>query len=480
MSGSTLEKKVSNAYLWTTAGTISKNLAGFCISMVLARLLGPQEYGLLGMAMVFTNILATLQDCGIGQAVVYYQEERSGLSLYFTAAAGIGAVLTFLAFLAAPLIAWFYHEPAITPVIRVLSSTLALGSLYSVAQGLLVREFDFRRLAVIELGSTMIAGATGILCALAGFGVWALVINVVFSGFMQMGAVCWLVRPKFTTRLDLVKLKSVLRWGLPFTGASVLWQLYDNSDYLVVGKMLGETAVGYYTMAFRTATLVNSRVATIINRVSFPTFSTVQGNYPELISHWNTITQRLGLMVVPLSAILVVNAHDFLLILGRKWLPAEVPLQLLCMLGVLKPLVSTMTNCMCAVGRTKLSFQYSLANAIILPLCFIVACRFFGVVGVAAAWCVVAPLIFVWFLVITVRYIHGSVRQYFAALEPGFAISAGCVAVMYLVRLGFQPGLVRLFVTGFAGGAATLAGYWMHPPTRTLVQELLGKRFSRA
>ncbi len=469
MPALTLEKKLTKAYTWTAAGSVAKNLAGFTISLVLAYLLGPKEYGLLGMAMVFTNILSLLQDCGIGQAVVYYQEERSGLSLYYTAAAIVGGILTLAAFLLAPLFAWFYHQPAITSIVRVLSCTLAMGSLYSVAQGLLVREFDFRVLALVELGSTVTAGITGIICAVLGLGVWALVINVVLSSFLQMVAVCWMVRPTFTLRLDWIKLRNILRWGLPYTGAGVLWQAYENSDYLVVGRMMGQAAVGYYTMAFRTATLVNSRVATIINRVSFPTFSTVQSNYPELVSHWNAITERIGLLVFPLSTMLAVNAHDFLLLLGRKWLPAEVPLQLLCLLGAFKPLISTMTNCMCAVGRTKLSFQFSLTNAILLPLSFIVTCRFYGVVGVAVAWCVVAPVIFAVFLYITVRFVHGSLREYAATLRPGVVISVFCAAAMFAAGLPFEQGLLRLVIRSAAGGAATLAGYWMHQPTRRLI-----------
>jgi len=473
MPGSTLEAKVSKAYVWTTAGNVTKTVAGFSISLVLAHLLGPKDYGLLGMAMVFTNVLLMLQDCGIGQAVVYYQEERSGLPLYFTTAAMIGVVLTGIAFVLAPAIAWFYHQPAITPVVRALSSTLVLGSLYSVAQGLLIREFDFRAIAVIELASTAIAGVTGIVFALMGFGVWALVINVVFSGLMQTGAVCWMVRPKFTLRIDFAKLKAILRWGLPLTGASVLWQLYENSDYLVVGKMLGEAPVGYYTMAFRTATLVNSRVASIINRVSFPTFSAVQSDRPKLVEHWNSITETLGLMVFPLSTILAVNAHDFLLILGEKWLPAEIPLQLLCIVGSLKPLVSTMTNCMSAVGRTDLGFRFNLANAICLPLSFVIACRVGGVVGVATAWCVVAPLTAAWFLVKTIRYVHGSVRRYAAALKPGIAVSAGCALAMYLAGAPFERGMLRFIVRGVAGGLAMLAGYWSHEPTRNLIKGYL-------
>jgi len=452
---------------------VTKTAAGFVISLILARLLGPKDYGLLGMAMVFTNILLQLQDCGIGQAVVYYQEERSGLPLYFTAAVMVGSVLTGIAFLLAPLVAWFYHQPAITPVVRALGSMLVLGSLYSVAQGQLVREFDFRRLAVIELAATVIAGVTGIICALMGFGVWALVVNVMFSGVMQTSAVCWLVRPKFTTKIDIAKLKAILRWGLPLTGAGVLWQFYENSDYLVVGKLLGETAVGYYTMAFRTATLVNSRVASIINKVSFPAFSAVQSDYPRLIEYWNSITRTLGLLIFPLSTILAVNAHDFLLIVGEKWLPAEVPLQLLCILGSMKPLVSTMTNCMSAVGRTDLGFRFNLANAILLPLSFIVACRVGGVVGVAAAWCVVAPIIAGVFLFRTIWYVGGSVRRYLLTLKPGIAISAGCALAMYLAGAPFHGGMVRFAVRSLAGGLAMLAGYWIDKPTRTVIQGYL-------
>ena len=480
MPATTLDSKLTKAYVWTTAGSVAKNFAGFAISLVLAKLLGPAEYGLLGMAMVFTNILVILQDCGIGQAVVYYQEERSGLSLYFTTAAIIGGVLTLLAFFIAPVIAWFYQQPAITPVVRALSSTLMLGSLYSVGQGLLVREFDFRLLAIIELSSTVIAGVTGIFCALAGLGVWALVINVIFSGLLQTVAVCWFVRPRFTTQLDLAKLRDILRWGLPLTGASMLWQVYENSDYLVVGKMLGQTAVGYYTMAFRMATLVNSRVASIINRVSFPTFSTVQTDYPELIAHWNSITERIGLLVFPISTALALNAHDFLLILGKKWLPAEIPLQLLCLLGSLKPLISTMTNCMCAVGRTKLSFYFSLTNAIALPLAFIVACRVGGVVGVAVAWCVVAPVVFTWFLMRTLHHVRGSLTGYASSLVPGILISAGAAAAMYVAGLIGEPGTVRFAVKCAAGAAATLAGYWMHPPTRKLLKTYLFRAGSSA
>src|SRR6476619_185027 len=111
MPTSPLAHKIAKAYAWTTAGNVVKNLAGFAISLVMAHILGPKEYGLLGMAMVFTSVLAMLQDFGVGQAVIYYQEERDALPLYFTTAVLIGGGLTAIAFAAAPLLAAFYREP---------------------------------------------------------------------------------------------------------------------------------------------------------------------------------------------------------------------------------------------------------------------------------------------------------------------------------------------------------------------------------
>lgn len=472
-----LARKITNAYVWTTFGNVVKNAAGFVIALVLAHLLGPKEYGLLGMAMVFTSILAMLQDFGVGQAVVYFQEERQALPLYFTAAAAVGGCLTALTFLLAPAMAAFYREPAITPVVRALSPILLFGSIYSVAQSALVREFDFRRVSLAELGGTLIGGASGIALAYAGFGVWALVANVLISLFLQMAAVSFFIRPRFTLRIDTTKLAKILRWGLPMTGGSLLWQGYENADYLVVGRMLGETPCGYYTLAFRLGTLVNSRVAAIINRVSFPTFSAVQRDHRELIGHWNSITERLGQIVFPLSALLAVNAHDVLLVvLGRKWLPAEVPLQLLCLVGALKPLVSTMGSCMFAIGQTRLSFRFCLTNAILLPVSFWAACRFAGINGVAAAWCIVSPLTFAWFLVRTVRLVNGSVREYARQLIPGIATTACGVAAMLLAGLPFASGFPRLAVRSAAGTIAILAAYWLHPPTRSLIQGFLLSR----
>ena len=470
MASAPLTQKINQAYFWTTAGNLAKNAIGFGISVMLGRLLDPKDFGLLAYATVFTNILAMLQDCGVGQAVVYFQEERKGLPLYYTMAAGIGTVLTAFAFFAAPAVGAFYGNPAITPIVRALSPVLFFGSVSSVAQGSLSRDFSFRSLSLIELAGTALGGITGIVCALLGYGVWALVANVLISLSMQAGGLCYLVRPHFDLRPDFTKMKRLLRWGLPFTGAGLLWQAYENSDYMVIGKLSTEAALGQYRQAFGLATLVNSRIASVINRVSFPAFSAVQTDALKLVAHWYTLTQKLALLTFPISAAVAFNAHDFLLVVMLpKWLPAEVPLQLLCIIGAMKPLVATMNNCLAAIGRTDITFRFCLTNALLLPGSFYIACRLAGISGVAAAWCIVSPLVFVWFLVRTMRLVQGSLWQYAVCLRPGLLIAAASVAAMFLVGIPVGEGVVRLVVRTIVGGLVILGGYCLHPETRAMV-----------
>ena len=473
MSSPSFESKVQKAYIWTTAGNMMKNVVGVGISIVLARLIGPKDYGLLGMALVFTGMMAQLQDAGIGQAVVYNREKTSELPLYFSLAAAIGGSLTAVTFFAAPIVAAFYHNPALIPILRVLSPTLLLGSVSSVSQGALIRDFSFRTTSLIELSGTAIGGVVGIVCALFGLGVWALVANVLVSLSFQMACLCYMVPPRFTTDWPLPRIKQLLRWGLPLTGGSLLWVVYENADTMVVGRMLGDIDVGLYGMAFRLATLVNSKLATILNRVSFPTFAAVQTDHPELVSHWYAITETLGLLTFPVSALVAVNAHDILLVLGAKWLPAAAPLQLLCVIGALKGLIATMTNCMAGIGRTDLSFRFYIANAIGLPIAFALGCHFGGITGVAVAWCIVMPVTFGWFLAKTARLVQASVLEYCLRLRFGLLVTLSCGVAMALAGSPMREGLPRLIVRAVIGVLGMCAGWWLNPLTRRMIETFL-------
>ncbi len=154
--------------------------------------------------------------------------------------------------------------------------------------------------------------------------------NILLQNLSITVLYCSVVRPRFTVHLNRALLKKVLRWGMPLS-ASLLWRFYDNSDYLVVGKLLGAPALGAYTMAFRLATMVNDKISSAVNRVTFPSFSAMQDDIRGVIDHWLSVTRKLAWINFPLLVAIAMNADDFISVfLGPKWQSAAPLVKYLC------------------------------------------------------------------------------------------------------------------------------------------------------
>ena len=448
-----LHPKIRRAYFWTLVGNTLRHFGGFAISVLLARLLEPSDYGLIGMVLVVLSLLATFQDLGLGQAMVHFDEQRTTIPTYFTATVLVGSILTGAAILAAPAVAAFYHEPRLTLVLRVLSVTVLLISSYTISQAVLSKQFRFKELALIEACASLSAGGIGVFLAWRGAGVWSLVINLLLFNLFQTVALCALVPPRFTLRLDKPVLLRLLRYGLPLTGANLLHQFYDNADYLVVGRMVGPTPLGHYTQAFRLATLAHERIAALVNRVAFPSFAAMQKEPDRVVEHWFSVSRMVSLVNFPLLSFLFVNASDLiLLILGRKWLPAAVPLRFLCVVGVLRSLVHIILHIQNALGQTRLRLWFSIANLVLLPVSFAIGCKLAGIKGVGIAWCVVYPVIWMIALLSVRRFLPFSFAGYFKRLRLPALTGALCIASMMLAGWPSQL-LSRLILRAAVGGA---------------------------
>ncbi|HYM06358.1 MAG TPA: lipopolysaccharide biosynthesis protein [Terriglobales bacterium] len=475
MKSEGLGQKIRSAYLWTSALQLTKNFVGFGISILLARFLEPKDYGLVGMVTVLIGIVSVVQDWGMGQAVIYFEEAQEQWPTFFTVTTATGVCLTALTFFAAPVAAAFYQEPRLIPIMRILSVTLLLGGLRAVSQGLLAKRFQFRSLTLVEAGCTLGAGIVAVLFAWRGFGAWSLVINILLQASLLTVFFCWMVRPRFSWHIDRPALRKVLRWALPLTGSSLLWQFYENSDYLVVGKLLGASPLGQYTVAFRLATVANDKISSVINRVSFPSFAAMQDDLKSVIEHWLSVTRKLGLLNFPLLVALAMNAEDFIsVVLGAKWLPAAALVKFLCVVGALKSLTAVVINLACARGRTDIGFQFALLNAIILPASFVAGCKLGSLRGVGIAWSLVFPLtcgLLIWKVG---RLVGVSVRHYCSALAPPALLAMVCFAGMLPVSWILPGGLLRLCVRSAVGLVCFAAALWFQPGMREMVRQLLG------
>jgi len=219
-----------SAYMWTLGGNLAKSLVGFGLSILLAKLLQPSDYGLVGMVLVVISILTILLDLGLGKAVVYFTEEEASLPVCNTVTVASGIILTAVSFWSAPLVADFYKDARLTLLLRVLSVNLLLGSFRAVPLGKLIKHFRFREITILETMSGLSSGVIAVLLAWKGFGVWSLVVNLLLSEFLLTALVYFAQPVGFTLHLPRDMLKRLLRWGLPFTGSALLWQFYDNAD----------------------------------------------------------------------------------------------------------------------------------------------------------------------------------------------------------------------------------------------------------
>lgn len=453
-----LGPKIRSAYAWSIAGTVARHLFQFVISILLARLLSPADYGLVGMVTVFVGMLSIVQDLGIGRAIVHFEDGEETIPSYVTTAAVVGLILTGIAFAGAPLVSAFYHEPRLTAIVRALSVTIVLSSLQSVAYGILSKRFHFRALSIIELAASAGSGLIALWLALAGWGAWSLVWNMILFTAIQTLGTCILAPPRFTLHPQRDIVRKLLRYGLPLSGSAMLFQFYDNADYLVVGKMAGATPLGLYTLAFRLATMAYEKIGVVINRVAFPSFAAMQQDREALVRHWYQVSRVISLLNFPVLAFLFVNAEDTLLVLvGPKWLAAALPLRFLCMVGLLRGLSQLTQHIFSALGATMVRLHMSVVSAIVLPVSFAIGAKYWGLAGVGMAWCVVYPFLFLYLLHETRKLVKFRWRDYLAALRLPVLVTLACTAAMAPARLLLAPGLDRLLLAAALGGLSFAA-----------------------
>jgi teichuronic acid exporter len=314
--------------------------------------------------------------------------------------------------------------------------------------------------------------------AYLGFGVWSLVVNLCLFTVLQAAAYGWYAPPRFRLPLDRRIAVRLWRYSAPLTGSSILSKIYDNADYLVVGKVLGVTPLGYYTLAFRVAMLINERISAVINRVAFPSFANLKEDTPRVVEHWFAVTRRVTLITFPLLVWLAFSAEDLIRIaLGTRWLPAALPLQFLCGMTAVKILTNVVGQILAAVGYPVIVLRYDIITAIALPAGFVIGCKTGGLVGMGIAWCTVFPLVRFLFLLATRAALHFSLAAYARNLFEALWVSLLCAALMTPVAWLLPSGLLRLCLGSLNCVIAVLLAVALSSNLRRLIVETISNPF---
>ncbi|MCK4493953.1 MAG: lipopolysaccharide biosynthesis protein [Methylococcales bacterium] len=322
-----LRNKIIKGSLWNGISQFGAQGISFVLILILARFLSPEEFGLLGMVSVITGFLGYFSEGGLIMSLIKKKEiDELDCNTAFWGGIGFGVIVYAFIYAIAPVISWFYEEPELTDLARVLGLAFLIGAYTFVPFALEQRELNYQKLSVINLVSLLISAGVAIFFVYRGAGVWTLVFqNLAIRVVTLIGTFFWIEwKPKL--QFSPARFKELFGFGMHVTANNLIRFFSENIDYLLVGKLLGSEALGIYTMAFRLSRYPIEKIGPILGRMLVPAFAIIQNQPDRVQQNVLRLSAIVALITVPFSVFLFFTTEPLVtLIVGEKWLGA-VPL----------------------------------------------------------------------------------------------------------------------------------------------------------
>ena len=425
---------------WSVVGKVGNQILIIVLSVVLARLLSPREFGLVSMVAIFTGFASIFQNVGLGAALVQYQNvTEKHRSSVFWVNVGSGLLLTILFVVASPLIAMFYGESVLVPITTVLAFQFFFGGLSAVHRTLFQKEVNFKAISLIGVVSTLFGGVTGIVLAWQEYGVWSLVARSLFNQ-ASAALLLWIVspwNPKFTFSRDA--LQDLWRFSLNLLGTKTMNFWVRRLDDLLIGRFLGSDSLGIYTKSYGIMMLPLRNVSGVIARVMFPSLSKIQEDIPRVRRIYLRMTGAIALISFPLMLGLFVTVDPFVLgVFGPQWSGMISPLKVFCFAGMWQSIATLNGNLYLSQGRSDLQFRVSLFTKPFM-IAGIAVGLYWGLMGIVVGFS--AASFIIWG--VEFRYAGGLVNLTFGDLlhhlSGIFACALGMAGGVYALGLVLPP-----------------------------------------
>lgn len=377
-----LQKQTVSGLFWTFSQRFSVQLINFGVSIIMARVLLPADYGLIGMLAVFMAIGSSLMDSGLSSSLIRTPnaDQKDYSTVFFINI--IGSIIIYaILFLTAPFIASFYDQEILTPIIRVYTLSFIISAFVSVQSTRLTKEMNFKTQMKIQIPSVIGGGILGIVLALQDYGVWSLVWMNLFQSTLS-AIQHWIYsgwRPNFL--FDKERFKYHFNFGYKLTLSGLLDTIYNNIYNLIIGKFFPVAYLGYYTRAKSLQQLPVQNISTALNKVTYPMFSSIQHENVKLKMAYKKLMQQVLFWIAPTMILLGVIAEPLIrFLLTEKWVPAVPYFQTLCAAGILYPLNSYNLNILKVKGRSDLFLKLEIIKKVIITIGIFIAVPF-GIYG---------------------------------------------------------------------------------------------------
>ena len=454
-----LDAKFAGGLAWTAGAKWATQALTLGSVFVVARLLTPADYGVGGVAGIFFGITNVLAEFGVGTAVLHMPDldrRTLGLLHLFSLLLCTGIFAGFV--LLAPAVAWFFRSNHVL-FFAVTGLGFLVTGIQAVPSGLLLRDMDYRRLALLEALGSVVTAAVTVITAWFGWGYWALLAGPGIGKIVVATILCYWKRVPFAWP-RWKDIRKPVEMGRHVAISRVAASAYNMSDGMVIQRTMGEAALGTYQMAMNLASAPAEKISSLIMRTATPLFANVMDDLPQARRYYLIIGELLSLSIIPMMLGLAIIAPQAVLVLGKQWGAAAGPLRWLGLFMIMRVLGTLAEQVLVSQRLTRFTMRMAILNFVVMPLAFIVAARWKGASGVAAAWIALSPVTVVPLLIILMRAIKLPFREYAMSLVPALAGSAiMCLAVLGLnTRLPVSlPVAVRLAAQVSTGGVVYAA-----------------------
>lgn len=477
-----LKKKVAKGVVWLQASTLLVTVINFLTLTILARLFSPQEFGVMGMIMVVINFMQVFSDFGLTAAVIQKQDLTPvQLSTLCFLNIGLGVIFFLTGYLLSPLVAVVFNVPELSSFVRTISISFVFISIGQMFRALLQKELELRSLCFLDISTNIIYAVSVISFVAAGFGVRGLVYGFLIfqASIIFMAIFLEPFRPRFVFNLNSVV--ELVRFGGYIVGERLMNYLSRNLDYIIIGRYLGARLLGYYSLGYTIMLVPVSRIAGVMSQVMFPAFSRIQSDDDKMRHGYLKALKCISLVTFPLMTGLFVYAHEFIIVLfGQQWTPVIPIVRILCVLGALQSIGTTVGTVIYARGRPDIAFKWTMLAALIYAVAFWTGKRW-GIVGVAAMYAISSGCLIPIIQAITNNLIKLKVHDFLLNFLNPLKLTAVVAAAICLHKYGiaqyFQWTDVLTLLSGIIVGTCVYMAY-LYKWNRDLVREIVSG-FSR-
>jgi O-antigen/teichoic acid export membrane protein len=453
-----LRANVVRGLAWSITSLLTSHVSRLIFGIILARLLTPREYGLAAMALVFSSLVLVVSDLGLGAALVQRPTiTEPDRSTVFWTSVFIGLGLTALGFLLSGAVASLFGEPSVQPMFAVLSVTFLIMALGRAQAALFQREMNFRAISIRGITATLVGGSVGVAAAAMGFGAWSLIAQHITIAAAST-VLLWTFSPWWPQlTFSRKSLRDLGGFSLNVSGARIVEYLNASSDKLLIGKFLGSSALGIYSIAYNIVLIPLTGLLVAVRDTLFPALSRIQDDRNRLAAGWLRSTRLLAAISMPAMLSLVVVAPDFVVVvLGEQWEQAVPILQILALAGIVQSISAVAGTVLTAVDRTHVLLRFSLVEVAFVVIGIGVGLRW-GIIGVAAAYTIVTAATRLFLSWLSARAVQRTFSELLAMLvdvaQASFLTAAGVAIARYaLIRADVPPSLrlIALVLLGLA------------------------------